>query len=578
MLSDQTSANFDIDKFDREELLRQIEDQLMIDKPFEQNFFQSSRGDSYEMEGSKTYETERTKGSPHSSQEIIVPSSSEPFNLKELTREAEWRELAALDESPEKSTPLAYPLHPEERKSSSLTSDMLHLLDEVREFRGHVNEMQSRINARRGTPPLFKSASSATSSQPRASMDSTKSNYQQQRTSFIIDSASHGIHRSETSINAPSLLSDHSSLQYAQQMSANMAYGGQRASSVYISSARASNSESEGSTNGYTNSVKSDVLTQEGLTPSEDKASLPNMPDTYSPEDSSGNQDELTDGPETIEGLHIDKRRLSTSSKRLSFKPRGPRQFSGSGSELSWRRTSMASDNTTVQRLSPSRMSSTNVHETASSAYDTAASSIEDEFESDYQDSRAPNLSTSFINTKKTRPKSYSRRSTSHRVFSQPPAPMVHPQESSVPSRSHRRTNSENDLARHTSKSSTEKSKRQEHRSSRRVSSKPYKERVVSSPLYTVEDSNSKFRKTKEYHGSDKQCNKGSKDLNFDWQMPPGSEFDNIYNLELEHKRMLEKFIETLGRLSVDISFDDKKREEGRRRMDNALLALEGWI
>ncbi|KAK9460340.1 uncharacterized protein V1516DRAFT_392083 [Lipomyces oligophaga] len=64
---------------------------------------------------------------------------------------------------------------------------------------------------------------------------------------------------------------------------------------------------------------------------------------------------------------------------------------------------------------------------------------------------------------------------------------------------------------------------------------------------------------------------------NLDWQ-GKGKEFSELIHLEFEHKRILERFIETLGKLSVEVGLDEKKRIEGRRRMDNALLALEGWI
>jgi hypothetical protein len=62
--------------------------------------------------------------------------------------------------------------------------------------------------------------------------------------------------------------------------------------------------------------------------------------------------------------------------------------------------------------------------------------------------------------------------------------------------------------------------------------------------------------------------------------------------LELSHKTLklrdldlpptervlIEKFVDSLARLSVDIATDTKKRPEGIRRLHNALRAIEGWI
>ncbi|ODQ63762.1 hypothetical protein NADFUDRAFT_44061 [Nadsonia fulvescens var. elongata DSM 6958] len=45
-----------------------------------------------------------------------------------------------------------------------------------------------------------------------------------------------------------------------------------------------------------------------------------------------------------------------------------------------------------------------------------------------------------------------------------------------------------------------------------------------------------------------------------------------------DERRTIEQFIDTLSKLSIEMSLDDKKRPEGRRRLNNALRALEGWI
>lgn len=41
---------------------------------------------------------------------------------------------------------------------------------------------------------------------------------------------------------------------------------------------------------------------------------------------------------------------------------------------------------------------------------------------------------------------------------------------------------------------------------------------------------------------------------------------------------LLEKFIDSLSKLSIEVQMDGGKREEGRRRLNNALRALEGWF
>lgn len=49
-------------------------------------------------------------------------------------------------------------------------------------------------------------------------------------------------------------------------------------------------------------------------------------------------------------------------------------------------------------------------------------------------------------------------------------------------------------------------------------------------------------------------------------------------NLPKEEKYLLDKFITTLSKLSIELQMDESKRIEGRRRLTNALKALEGWI
>lgn len=49
-------------------------------------------------------------------------------------------------------------------------------------------------------------------------------------------------------------------------------------------------------------------------------------------------------------------------------------------------------------------------------------------------------------------------------------------------------------------------------------------------------------------------------------------------DLPPDERHLLEKFVDALSKLSVEINLDDGKRVEGKRRLHNALRAIEGWI
>lgn len=53
-----------------------------------------------------------------------------------------------------------------------------------------------------------------------------------------------------------------------------------------------------------------------------------------------------------------------------------------------------------------------------------------------------------------------------------------------------------------------------------------------------------------------------------------------LRDLDIPHTErvLIEKFVDSLARLSADIATDYKKRPEGIRRLHNALRAIEGWI
>lgn len=49
-------------------------------------------------------------------------------------------------------------------------------------------------------------------------------------------------------------------------------------------------------------------------------------------------------------------------------------------------------------------------------------------------------------------------------------------------------------------------------------------------------------------------------------------------DLPPDERHLLEKFIDALSKLSVEINLDERKKVEGKRRLQNALRAIEGWI
>lgn len=57
----------------------------------------------------------------------------------------------------------------------------------------------------------------------------------------------------------------------------------------------------------------------------------------------------------------------------------------------------------------------------------------------------------------------------------------------------------------------------------------------------------------------------------------PAYELEEI-DLPAPERRLMEKFIDSLSKLSIEVQMDEAKRKEGRRRLNNALRALEGWI
>lgn len=57
----------------------------------------------------------------------------------------------------------------------------------------------------------------------------------------------------------------------------------------------------------------------------------------------------------------------------------------------------------------------------------------------------------------------------------------------------------------------------------------------------------------------------------------PGYELEEI-DLPAPERRLMDKFIDSLSKLSIEVQMDEAKRAEGLRRLNNALRALEGWI
>ncbi|KAK9466468.1 hypothetical protein V1512DRAFT_169305 [Lipomyces arxii] len=235
-------------------------------------------------------------------------------------------------------------------------------------------------------------------------------------------------------------------------------------------------------------------------------------------------EEEDDEQQEKIEALHVRKRRpsevstntlhsLSTVGHRRVSKPRGPRELSGSLSRIEQENDigEPVRANATLSQQDEIAMKK----ESSGSGYETAQSSL----------SSAPEI-----------PRKNSDRDRRRTADSTPRR------------RRERRSNSADGTR------------------SRPRGGRPYRERVVSTPVAGLDD-----------------CAPASWDFedatfNLDFNSKAGREFDEIINLGEEHKRMLEKFIETLGRISLEVSFDEKKREEGKRRMKNAILSLEGWI
>lgn len=50
------------------------------------------------------------------------------------------------------------------------------------------------------------------------------------------------------------------------------------------------------------------------------------------------------------------------------------------------------------------------------------------------------------------------------------------------------------------------------------------------------------------------------------------------FKLPAAERQLLNRFVDTLSKITVEIDLDEGKRPEARRRLNNALRALEGWI
>ncbi|KAK9368622.1 hypothetical protein V1509DRAFT_622233 [Lipomyces kononenkoae] len=539
--------------YSQADLLRQIEDQLMMENPLEFGMSSSSSGQQSHPIGWDRMVTERSQT------ESMKRSTSEPVGISQMKRTpplSEFDELPGAQDGPK--TPIAQQSYQDplwDEQSDSVTADMVNLLNDVREFRGHVREIK---DGRRGVP-------GETSSSPQSS--SSPSNRRAGVTS-VLDSGKSEHHASVTSspmrashFSLGSIVTDRSSFRPSRAQSVILAYGGQQPSSVYIAPLEAqqiAKDIEEKSAN-----QQEAILEADFPALSEQQSQSFIIKQRY-PEGTtigSSNRDLVGEmkqisSTEEVPGLDIRKhRRGSSFSQRPMQKPRGPRQFSGASSTHMVRYSSYGSPQSNTPGPIVERMPGDPEQTAAQSMRESSSKGSADSY---FSATEGPDVPPELPQKNPVRPVASAVHASSNSPRTrQRQENHGHAQPEPMRQRRHRRSNSASDV-RQPIDSGKDK----------RKGPRPYRERVVSTPVYDKprghQDPPSWF------------ADGAMPDLS--WDQPPGSEFDDIIRLGMEHKRMLEKFIETLGKLSVEVSLDEKKREEGRRRMDNAMLALEGWI
>ncbi|KAK9245530.1 hypothetical protein V1506DRAFT_238861 [Lipomyces tetrasporus] len=552
-------------RYGHADLLRQIEDQLMTGIPLDLGMPPSSSSrDSYSIGWNGSDQQTETQS--------MRRSTSEPVSINALTQfpaRSGHQALPAIHDVEDGSaTPTAshiYPIAHEERRSSTLTADMVNLLKEARKFRGLVTEMKEGLEQGARHARM----SSQSGSLPGRPADETRqvvSGRSEQRGSATSTLTSDdNLRMSQFSLG--SIVTDRSSFRPSRAHSVVLAYGGQQPSSVYIAPLQAQQIATdieEGRAN------RPDLLLEAETASTSEQGHVQTVSEQRYPElgirihsSSRGQVAEMRQDPhgENLPDLEVEKhRQVSNFARRPLSKPRGPREFSGASSvDLSKHSLSGSPQVNVSERVVENMRPETEPSAPRSMQKNNSCSSGQ---ESSYSYATAheyTDVPPELPRKNPVRPVATAAQSGSNWSSTRARQEQNRAQPEPARRRRPRRSNSAADIRqpRYCNKNGSEEK-----------ASRPYRERVVSTPV------NDKPRS----HQSLPSWFFDDETFNFSWDQPPGSEFDDIIKLGMEHKRILEKFIETLGKLSIEVSFDEKKKAEGRRRMDNALLALEGWI
>ncbi|KAK9241381.1 hypothetical protein V1525DRAFT_392987 [Lipomyces kononenkoae] len=555
--SEQLQYSSHRSQYSHTDLLRQIEDQLMMENPLDMSSSSSAQQPRRPI-GRNRLVTEMSQP------ESMKRSTSEPVGISLMTRSrppSEFFELSntsGAQDAPR--TPVegsSYQNLPEHGQSGSVMADMVNLLDEGKEFRRQVREIRNRLSHVPHETDMRPQSGSSPADR-RAGVTSTVVSEKAEQHASPKSSPMRASHMSHFSLG--SIVTDRSSFRPSRAQSVVLAYGGQQPSSVYIAPLQAEQIAKD---------IEEKIASEQE--PISEEADLPAVSEMQHKNQTSIKQQYAEStigssnpvgGPKPFSltdetpGLDIQKhRRGSSFSQRPPQRPRGPRVFSGASSTHTMRYSSNGSprSNTPGQMVEP--MPADSEPTTAPSIQ--GSSSKESSF-SYVSATEYPVVPPELPKKNPVRPVGGAVHTTSNSSSAPQRRDHGHAQpEQPTRHRRHRRSNSASEVRQPTYSYKD-----------RRKGPRPYMERVVSTPVY---DKPRSHQDLPSWFGDDMMPN-----LSLD--QPPGSEFDDIIRLGMEHKRMLEKLIETLGKLSVEVSYDEKKREEGRRRMDNAMLALEGWI
>ncbi|KAK9372406.1 uncharacterized protein V1513DRAFT_240340 [Lipomyces chichibuensis] len=555
-LKERSDGSWDTEpQYSHVDLLRQIEHQLMMENPLEFGMASSSSSVLRPIGGNEASQQQ-------SQSQSMRRSTSEPVSITSMTQSPPISRSKALStisgaeertESPVATATHTYPIWGEEGRNASVTDDMVNLLKEVREFRGHVTEIKEGL----------KEATHETNVRT-ISVSSRDGPGKSEQDASAMSSPSLENYLRTSRFSLGSIVTDRSSFRPSRAQSVVLAYGRQQPSSVYIAPLQAQQIARDIEEK---NSSQREPMSEVELATGSAQYKEQNITKQQYPElgitmesSSQGQQAEMKQvslTEEDIPGLDVEKhRRGSSFSQRPLSRPRGPREFSGASSvDMS----SYSSHGSPWVSASEPIIARKPVQPEPTAPQSIQGSSGKGSAVSYFSANEYPDVPPELPKKNPVRPVADAAHSSSNSSSSRPRQEQRRAQPEPPRHTRHRKSNSASDI-RHPPYSCKKGSKGK--------SSRPYRERVVSTPVYDKPTNHQFFPSL---FSDDKM-------LNFSWDQPPGSEFDDIIKLGMEHKRMLEKFIETLGKLSVEVSFDEKKREEGRRRMDNAMLALEGWI